>query len=60
MDYHAKKEMVADQFLLGMGNHELSVHVDVHGHRLVEGISPSHHNLAARQGVVHMQAGLAL
>ncbi len=25
MDYHAKEEMVIDQFLLGMGNHELSV-----------------------------------
>ncbi len=22
MDYHAKEEMVVDQFLLGMGNHE--------------------------------------
>ncbi len=25
MDYHAKEEMVVDQFLLGIGNHELSV-----------------------------------
>ena len=33
MDYHSKEEMVVDQFLLGMGNHELSVQVAAHGHR---------------------------
>ena len=38
MDYHAKEEMVVDQFLLGMGNHELSVQVAAHGHRRMEDI----------------------
>ncbi len=38
MDYHAKEEMVIDQFLLGMGNHELSVQVTAHGHRHMEDI----------------------
>ncbi len=38
MDYHTKEEMVVDQFLLGMGNHELSVQVAAHGHRRVEDI----------------------
>ncbi len=27
MDYHAKEEMVVDQFLLGIDNHEVSVQV---------------------------------
>ncbi len=30
--------MVVDQFLLGMDNHELSVHVAAHGHNRVEDI----------------------
>ncbi len=30
--------MVVDQFLLDMGNHELSVQVAAHGHRRVENI----------------------
>ncbi len=38
MDYHAKEEMVVDQFLLGMGNHELSVQGAAHGHRRMEDI----------------------
>ncbi len=38
IDYHAKEEMVADQFLLGMGNYNLSVQVAAHGHRRVEDI----------------------
>ena len=38
MDYHTKEEMVIDQFLLGIGNHELSVQVVAHGHRRVEDI----------------------
>ncbi len=38
MDYHAKEEMVIDQFLLGMGNHELSVQVAAHGHRRMKDI----------------------
>ncbi len=38
MDYHAKEEIVAHQFLLGMGNHELSVQVAAHGHRRMEDI----------------------
>ncbi len=38
MDYHAKKEMVIDQFLIGMGNHELSMQVAAHGHRRMEDI----------------------
>ncbi len=38
MDYHAKEEMVIDQFLLGMGNHELSMQVVAHGHRRMEDI----------------------
>ncbi len=36
MDYNAKGEMVIDQFLRGMGNHELSVQVSAHGHRRME------------------------
>ncbi len=36
MDYHTKEEMVVNQFLLGMGNHELSVQVAAHGHRCME------------------------
>ncbi len=38
MDYHAKEEVVVDQFFLGMGNHELSMQVAAHGHRLMEDI----------------------
>ncbi len=38
MDYHDKEEMVVDQFLLGMGNHEFSVQVAAHGHRHMEDI----------------------
>ncbi len=38
MDYHAKQETVTNQFLLRMGNHELSVQVAAHGHRGVEDI----------------------
>ncbi len=38
MDYHTKEEMVVDQFLLGMSNHELSVQVAAHGHRRMEDI----------------------
>ncbi len=38
MDYHAKEEMVVDQFLLGMDNHELSVQVAANGHRRMEDI----------------------
>ena len=37
-DYHAKGEMVIDQFLLGMGNHNLSVQVAAHGHRCMKDI----------------------
>ncbi len=33
MDYYAQEEMVADQFLLGMCKHELSVQMAAHGHR---------------------------
>ncbi len=38
MDYHAKEKMVVDQFLLGMGNNELSVQVAADGHRRMEDI----------------------
>ena len=38
MQYHFKEEMVADQFLLGMGNCEHSIQVAAHGHRQVEDI----------------------
>ncbi len=38
MDYYAREEMVIDQFLLGMGNHELNVQVAAHGHRCMEEI----------------------
>ncbi len=38
MDYHAKEKTVVDQFLLGIGNHELSVQVTAHGHRHIEDI----------------------
>ncbi len=38
MDYHAKEEMAAGQFLLGMDNHELSFQVVVHGHWWVEDV----------------------
>ncbi len=33
MDYHAKEEMVVDQFILEMGNYEFSMQVAAHGHR---------------------------
>ncbi len=33
MDYHAKEEMVVDQFLLAMGKYELSMQVATHGYR---------------------------
>ncbi len=33
MDYHAKEDMVVDQFLLGMDSHELSVQVVMSGCR---------------------------
>ncbi len=36
MDGQAKEELVVDQFLLGMDNHELSVQVAAHGHRHTE------------------------
>ena len=36
MDCHAKEETVVYQFLLGMGNHELSVQVAAYGHRRME------------------------
>ncbi len=45
MDYHAKEEMVVDQFLLGMGNHELSVPVAAHGHRCMEDIQANMVNI---------------
>ena len=38
MDYHAKEEMLVDQFLLVMGNDELNVQVAAHGHRRMEDI----------------------
>ncbi len=38
MDCHTKEEMVIDQFLLEMGNHELSVQVAAHGHRRMQDI----------------------
>ncbi len=38
MDYHAKEGMVVDQFILNMGNHELSVQVAAHGQKRVEHI----------------------
>ncbi len=38
MDYHVKEEVVIYQFLLGMGDHKLSVQVAAHGHRRVEDI----------------------
>ncbi len=38
LDYHTKENMVADQFLLGMGNHELIVQLAAHGHRQVQNI----------------------
>ncbi len=38
MDGQAKEELVVDQFLLGMDNHELSVQVAAHGHRHTEDV----------------------
>ena len=38
MGYHITEELVVDQFLLGMGNHEISMQVTVHWHRQVEDI----------------------
>ncbi len=49
MDYHAKEEMVIDQFLLGMGNHELSVQLAAHGHRRMEDILRVARSLEAAQ-----------
>ncbi len=50
MDYHAKEEMVIDQFLLDMGNHELSVQVATHGHRRMEDILQVARSLEVVQG----------
>ncbi len=49
MDYHAKEEMVVDQFLLGMGNDELSVQMVAHGHRCMEDILRVAQSLEALQ-----------
>ncbi len=38
MDYHAKEEVVVDQFLLGISNHVLSMQVATHRHIRVEEI----------------------
>ncbi len=38
MDAQAKEELVVDQFLMGMENHELSVQVAAHGHRRMENV----------------------
>ncbi len=38
IDCHVKEEMIADQFLLGMGNHGISVQVAAHGHRCIKDI----------------------
>ena len=38
MDSQAKEELVIDQFLLGMDNHEFSVQVAAHGHRRTEDV----------------------
>ena len=38
MDGQVKEELVVDQFLLGMDNHELSVQVAAHGHRRTEDV----------------------
>ncbi len=38
LDYHAKEEMVVDQFHIGMGNHEHRVQVAAHRHSRVEHI----------------------
>ncbi len=49
MDYHAKEEMVVDQFLLGMDNHEIIVQVAAHGHRRMEAILRVARSLVAVQ-----------
>ncbi len=38
MDSQAKEELVGDQFLLGMDNHDLSVQVAAHVHRRMEDV----------------------
>ncbi len=38
MDSQAKEELVVDQFLLGMDNHDLSVQVAAYGNRRMEGV----------------------
>ncbi len=49
MHGQAKEELVVDQFLLGMDNHELSVQVAAHGHRCTEDVL----RLARSLAVVH-------
>ncbi len=49
MDYHAKVEMVVDQFLLGMGNHKLIAQVAAHGDRRMEDIFQVTRSLEAVQ-----------
>ncbi len=49
MVYHAKEEMVVDQFLLRTGNHELSVHVATHEHRRMKDILQVARSLQAVQ-----------
>ncbi len=38
MDHCAREELIVDQFLMGMDNHELNVQVAAHGHRRVDDI----------------------
>ncbi len=47
MDSQGKEELVVDQFLLGMVNHELNVQVAAHGHRRIEDVLHVAHSLEA-------------
>ncbi len=47
MDSQAKEELVVDQFLLGMENHELNVQVAEHVHRHILDVLRVAHSLEA-------------
>ncbi len=52
MDSQDKEELVVDQFLLGMDNHELSVQVAAHGHRRTEDVLRLARSLEAVHGAL--------
>ncbi len=50
MEYHAKEEMVVDQFLLGMGSHNLSMQLSLAERKKPEEKKPSHQGFKQGEG----------